>query len=262
MQTLGFAAAGGRALRPARPIRLRAWAIAALVHGLALWWLAGQRAAPPPPQPRPRPLMVALQAVAAAPPRAVDGAAARSLLAREHTAPAVLPAVMPVPAVVPAALGAAPVLRLTAPEPAAPVADAANAAAEAGPAAAVSSPLGAAAGQATGGAAGDGAAPAMASPAPSWSPPVFDADYLHNPPPDYPLASQRLGEHGRVLLRVHVSADGQAQEVLLQQSCGHTRLDEAARRAVQRWRFVPARQGAVAVAAWVLVPVRFTPAQG
>jgi protein TonB len=41
------------------------------------------------------------------------------------------------------------------------------------------------------------------------------------------------------------------------ESSGHARLDEAAREAVGRWRFVPAKQGTRALAAWVLVPVRF-----
>ena len=35
------------------------------------------------------------------------------------------------------------------------------------------------------------------------------------------------------------------------------RLDQAALDAVRQWRFVPARQGEQAVAAWVLVPIQF-----
>ena len=37
-----------------------------------------------------------------------------------------------------------------------------------------------------------------------------------------------------------------------------TRLDEAAKSAVERWRFVPARQGDAPVEAAVLVPLNFT----
>lgn len=87
--------------------------------------------------------------------------------------------------------------------------------------------------------------------------PVFNADYLDNPAPQYPPMSRRLGETGRVLLRVLVSADGHADEVELGTSSGFERLDAAARQAVVRWRFVPARRGDERVAAWVLVPISF-----
>lgn len=85
----------------------------------------------------------------------------------------------------------------------------------------------------------------------------FDAAYLANPKPGYPPASRRLGEEGRVVLRVHVGAGGQAEAVDIKQSSGFARLDTAARDAVARWRFVPARKGDLPVAAWVLVPVVF-----
>lgn len=89
------------------------------------------------------------------------------------------------------------------------------------------------------------------------SAPRFDAGYLHNPAPAYPLQSRRLNEEGRVLLRVLVSAQGIALSVQLNQSSGHARLDEAALEAVRQWRFVPAKRGAEAVECWVLVPILF-----
>ncbi len=100
------------------------------------------------------------------------------------------------------------------------------------------------------------AAPAREAP-PALVPPKFDAAYLSNPAPAYPGMSKRLGEQGKVLLRVKVGADGQAQEVSVLQSSGFPRLDEAAREAVRNWRFVPARQGDQAVAAPVNVPIVF-----
>lgn len=87
--------------------------------------------------------------------------------------------------------------------------------------------------------------------------PRFDADYLDNPKPIYPALSRRLGEEGRVLLRVYVLADGSAAVVEVRESSGHERLDRAAREAVARWRFIPARQGDQPVPAWVLVPISF-----
>lgn len=85
----------------------------------------------------------------------------------------------------------------------------------------------------------------------------FDADYLDNPNPVYPHASRRLGEQGKVLLRVHVSAMGLAETIELKTSSGFARLDQAAQEAVSRWRFVPARRGEQVIAAWVQVPITF-----
>jgi protein TonB len=103
------------------------------------------------------------------------------------------------------------------------------------------------------------AAVTVSVPAPTQiSVPRFDADYLDNPAPAYPPLSRRMGEHGRVLLRVHVTPDGNAAQIEIRESSGFERLDKAARDTVQRWRFVPARQGDRGVAAWVLVPISFT----
>ena len=89
-------------------------------------------------------------------------------------------------------------------------------------------------------------------------PPRFDAAYLQNPPPAYPPLARRMGEQGRVLLRVLVAAGGLAQQVELKTSSGSARLDQAAVDTVRRWRFVPARQGDQRVGAWVLVPISFS----
>lgn len=85
----------------------------------------------------------------------------------------------------------------------------------------------------------------------------FDAAYLKNPPPIYPSISRRLGEQGKVELRVQVSAEGLAEQIELRLGSGFPRLDEAAREAVRRWRFAPARRGSTAISAWVIVPVNF-----
>lgn len=85
----------------------------------------------------------------------------------------------------------------------------------------------------------------------------FDADYLRNPAPDYPSVSRRMREEGTVYLDVSVTAEGRAGDLRIRKSSGHARLDEAALGAVRQWRFVPARRGAEAVAAQVVVPVVF-----
>lgn len=97
-----------------------------------------------------------------------------------------------------------------------------------------------------------------APPAPvTVSQPRFDADYLSNPAPAYPPISRRMGEEGKVVLRVHVEPNGLPSQVEIKTASGSPRLDQAALDAVRRWRFVPAKRGEEAVAAWVLVPVVF-----
>jgi protein TonB len=103
---------------------------------------------------------------------------------------------------------------------------------------------------------------AAGQPAPSPAPAAlvaarFDAAYLNNPRPAYPAASRRLGEEGKVVLKVRVAADGRAVAVDLEKSSNFGRLDEAACQAVARWRFVPARRGDEAVESSVLVPLVF-----
>jgi protein TonB len=103
-------------------------------------------------------------------------------------------------------------------------------------------------------------APPAAVPTPSPPPvvpPRFDAAYLKNPRPDYPRAAKRMGEQGKVMLRVYVSTTGAPEKIEIGTSSGSRRLDEAARAAVEQWKFLPARQGDVPVAAWVTVPITF-----
>lgn len=110
------------------------------------------------------------------------------------------------------------------------------------------------------------AAPAEAKPspsAPSATPaePVsqarFDVDYLKNPAPPYPPLSRRVGEEGKVVLRVSVNPQGTADNVEIKISSGSQRLDESALKTVRHWKFIPAKRGDVAVQSWVLVPIIF-----
>ena len=101
--------------------------------------------------------------------------------------------------------------------------------------------------------------PVAAAPAPP-APLVaarFDADYLHNPKPVYPPLSRRQGEEGKVLLKVRVSAKGDALDVAISKSSGFPRLDSAAIDAVSHWRFVPAKRGDETVDSSVIVPITF-----
>lgn len=98
---------------------------------------------------------------------------------------------------------------------------------------------------------------ATGTPAPAFVSARFDAGYLQNPAPVYPSISRRLGEEGRVMLRVFVETSGLPSQVEIKNGSGSSRLDLAAREAVLRWKFIPARQGSDTVAAWVLVPIVF-----
>lgn len=84
-----------------------------------------------------------------------------------------------------------------------------------------------------------------------------DAAYLNSPAPAYPRLSRRLGEEGRVVLRVRVLADGHAASVEVAESSGYSRLDATALETVRDWRFIPARRGDTAIDSWLHVPVVF-----
>jgi protein TonB len=103
----------------------------------------------------------------------------------------------------------------------------------------------------------EAAAPVAAPPPPKVDLPSSDADYLQNPKPAYPAMSKRLGEQGKVVVRVLIGTDGTAQQVELRQSSGYDRLDQAALATVQRWRYVPGKRGGVAEAMWFNVPIHF-----
>lgn len=102
-------------------------------------------------------------------------------------------------------------------------------------------------------------APKSAPPTPSPPTPPRPADYLANPKPPYPSLSRRLGEEGTVRLNILVNPDGSVARLELAKSSGYPRLDRSAIDTVQSsWKFEPARQGGMPVAAWVIVPIQFT----
>lgn len=76
-------------------------------------------------------------------------------------------------------------------------------------------------------------------------------------PARYPPLSLEREEEGVVVVRALVNADGFAGRVLVWKSSGYPRLDQAARKAVGKWHFKPARRGGRAIRAWVQIPVAF-----
>lgn len=109
------------------------------------------------------------------------------------------------------------------------------------------------------------AAPVASPPDTRPSPPVesvvtqarFDADYLRNPAPPYPPLAKRMGEQGKVVLRVSVNPQGTADSVEVKTSSGSQRLDDSAVNTVRTWKFIPAKRGGLPVQSWVLVPIIF-----
>ncbi len=103
-------------------------------------------------------------------------------------------------------------------------------------------------------------APAQPVAAPPSQPdrdPDYQAAYLNNPAPAYPMVARRMGWQGRVVLNVEVLASGSPGQIKLHRSSGHDVLDNAAIQAVRNWRFVAARQGGQVVTKWFLVPIPF-----
>jgi len=87
--------------------------------------------------------------------------------------------------------------------------------------------------------------------------PSSSADYLQNPKPAYPPVSKRLGEQGKVVLRVLIGTDGTAQDAQVKESSGYDRLDRAALETVRKWRYVPGKRNGVPEAMWFNVPIHF-----
>ena len=101
----------------------------------------------------------------------------------------------------------------------------------------------------------------VAEPAPPAPPkielPSSSADYLNNAPPPYPPLSKRLGEQGKVVVRVFIEANGAASKAEIRSSSGYDRLDQTALQTVLKWRYAPGKRNGVAEAMWFNVPISF-----
>ena len=83
------------------------------------------------------------------------------------------------------------------------------------------------------------------------------AEYLSNPPPEYPEQARRRRQEGTVTLLVNIDSNGRVKALDIQKSSGFTLLDKAAEKAVAKWRFTPATIGDRRVPSKVIVPVLF-----
>lgn len=83
-------------------------------------------------------------------------------------------------------------------------------------------------------------------------------EYIRMPQFVYPEMSRRMGEQGRVVLRVLVNEKGQPEKVQVQTSSGYARLDEASRQASLRAQFKPYMEDGRPVAVYVLLPFSYS----
>lgn len=86
--------------------------------------------------------------------------------------------------------------------------------------------------------------------------------YARTVKPRYPRKARRAGWEGTTLLKVLVNPDGAPSRVSVERTSGFHILDEAAVKAVRRWRFHPARRGVASLSSWVRIPVAFRLEEG
>jgi protein TonB len=109
------------------------------------------------------------------------------------------------------------------------------------------------------------AAPVSVAPTASLAPPApprielpsSQADYLNNPAPRYPPVSKRLGEQGKVVVRVFIGVDGTASQAQVRTSSGFDRLDQTALQTVLGWKYLPGKVNGEPKAMWFNVPINF-----
>ena len=102
------------------------------------------------------------------------------------------------------------------------------------------------------------AAPAPPAPAPPQRMiPASAVQYLEPPVLVYPRLSERIGERGRVMVRVFIGTLGLPQNVQVSESSGFARLDDAAVSAVRKARFKPYIENGQPAAGWAAVPANF-----
>jgi len=76
-------------------------------------------------------------------------------------------------------------------------------------------------------------------------------------PPSYPSLSRRLGEEGKLVLRVELDENGHVSTASVVESSSYKRLDEAALAVVKTWRCNPSLRNGQPVRAVALQPFNF-----
>ncbi|MDB5818476.1 MAG: tonB [Rhizobacter sp.] len=100
-----------------------------------------------------------------------------------------------------------------------------------------------------------------APPAPPAEPKTVSASavsYLVLPAPQFPAASRRMNESGRVVVRTLIDKQGNPASVTVEHGSTFKRLDDAAVAAVRAARFKPYTENGSPLAVWVLIPIDFS----
>jgi len=86
---------------------------------------------------------------------------------------------------------------------------------------------------------------------------AIDPRFARDFQPPYPPAKLRMGENGRVVVRVQIGTDGRVRAIELV-SATDTIFFEATRRyALRHWRFTPATRDGLPVESWKTMTLRF-----
>jgi protein TonB len=96
-----------------------------------------------------------------------------------------------------------------------------------------------------------------APPAPVIVAPGLDPRYAGDLQPDYPAAERRMGNPGKVTVRVLIGADGRVKEVEPVSATSDAFFRATRDQALRRWRFRPGTRDGVPQAAWRTMSVTF-----
>ena len=86
---------------------------------------------------------------------------------------------------------------------------------------------------------------------------TYEVGSTKNPRPPYPAAAFAARIEGRVIVKVHVMADGKPAEVQLLQTSGSAQLDKSALDTLAKWELQPARKNGEAIDQWIEIPIHF-----
>ncbi len=114
---------------------------------------------------------------------------------------------------------------------------------------------------ATGTATGDGTGTAIDPPAPVPAPvivaPGLDPRHAGDLQPDYPAAERRMGNPGKVTVRVLIGTDGRVKQVEPVTATSDAFFRATRDQALRRWRFRPGTRDGVPQEAWRTMTVTF-----
>ncbi len=82
--------------------------------------------------------------------------------------------------------------------------------------------------------------------------------YDVNPPPRYPQVAKLRGWEGKVIFEALILKNGRVGNLNILESSGYRSLDNAARKAIGRWKFRPATSFGVSLDSQVEIPVTFS----